>query len=33
MDREFYYYRHNDRVDWENIKPIIEEKKKHPKFN
>ena len=30
QDREFYY--RDERVDWENLREICEEKGKHPKF-
>ncbi len=31
-DREYYYYQHDDKVDWENLSAICEAKSKLPKF-
>ena len=31
-DRIFYYYQHDEKIDWENLSGICEEKSKHPKF-
>lgn len=31
-DRVFYYYQHDEKIDWENLTGICEEKSKHPKF-
>ena len=31
-DHEFYYYQHDDRIDWENLLAIIDSKKDNPKF-
>ena len=31
-DREFYYYQHDDRIDWENLQAICDAKSRLPKF-
>ena len=31
-DHEFYYYQHDDRIDWENLADICAAKSRHPKF-
>ena len=31
-DREFYYYQHDERVDWENLQSICDAKRDLPKF-
>lgn len=32
LDREFFYYQHSDKIDWENLSAICEAKSKLPKF-
>ncbi len=31
-DREYFYYQHDERIDWDNLLAICETKSRHPKF-